>query len=59
MRIESRVLAKTQLTEVLTSSNNTLHSDGTSKFGHKFQSYQVNTEDGSISLGLEVSNLHG
>ena len=35
--IESRALAKTQLTDALTSnSNNTLHSDGTTKFGHKY-----------------------
>ena len=53
--IESRALAKTQLTDALTSnSNNTLHSDGTTKFGHKYQSYQVATDAGSLTLGLEV-----
>ena len=57
MRIEGRALAKMQLTEAFTScSNNTLHSDGTTKFGHKFQCYQVTTQDSSLSLGLEVRN---
>lgn len=55
--IESRSLAQTQIAEVLTtSSNNTLHSDGTTKFGHKYQAYQVSTEEGSLTLGLQVSN---
>ena len=53
--IESRSLSHLQLAEVLTTtSNNTLHSDGTTKFNHKFQSYQVATEEGAVSLGLQV-----
>lgn len=55
--IESRSLAHIQLAEALTTTtNNTLHSDGTSKFGHKYQSYQVATEEGSLTLGLQVSH---
>jgi hypothetical protein len=49
--IESRSLAHTQIAEALTTtSNNTLHSDGTTKFGHKYQSYQVSTKDGPLTL---------
>ena len=56
--IESRSIAHTQIAETLiTSSNNTLHSDGTTKFGHKYQSYQVSTEEGSLTLGLQVRTL--
>jgi hypothetical protein len=55
--IESRFLSHTQLAEALTtSSHNTLHSDGTTKFGHKYQSFQVTTRDASLTLGLQVSN---
>ena len=55
--IESRSLAHTQIADVLTAStNNTLHSDGTTKYGHKYQSYQVSTENGSLTLGLQVLN---
>ena len=54
--IESRSLAHTQIAEVLTkTSENTLHSDGTTKQGHKYQSYQVTTQDGPLTLGLQVS----
>ena len=58
MLVESRSLAHLQLAEALTiTSDNTLHSDGTTKFGHKYQSYQVTTEEGSLTLGLQVSNM--
>ena len=57
--IESRSLSHLQLAEALnTMSNNTLHSDGTTKFNHKYQSYQVVTEVGSLSLGLQVCGRH-
>lgn len=53
--IESRSIAHTQIAEALTTTtNNCLHSDGTTKFGHKYQSYQVTTKDGPLSLGLQV-----
>ena len=53
--IESRTLSHLQLAEILnTTSNNTLHSDGTTKFNHKYQCYQVATEEGSLTLGLQV-----
>ena len=53
--IESRSLSHLQLAEILnTTSNNTLHSDGTTKFNHKYLSYQVATEEGSLTLGLQV-----
>jgi len=35
-----------------TQDNVTLHSDGTSKFGEHYGSYQISTEHGSYSLGL-------
>ena len=56
--IESRSVAQTQLAEILTTpelSNNTLHSDATTKYGHKYQTFQVNTQDGPLTLGLQVS----
>ena len=53
--IESRSLAHMQIAETLTTAaNNCLHSDGTTKFGHKYQSYQVTTKDGPLTLGLQV-----
>ena len=56
MLIESRSLAQMQLAECLVQApHSTLHSDGTTKFGHKYISYQVSTEEGSLSLGLQVS----
>ena len=56
MMIESRSLAHMQLAETLVQApNSTLHSDGTTKFGHKYISYQVSTAEGSLSLGLQVS----
>ena len=55
MLIESRSLCQIQVAEALTdSTHNTLHSDGTSKFGHKYTSFQVSTLEGSLSLGLQV-----
>ena len=33
-------------------SDHTLHSDGTTKFGRKFQSYQIGTTDKTLSIGL-------
>ena len=54
--IESRSLAHMQLAETLThASNSTLHSDGTTKFGHKYTSYQMSTTEGALTLGLQVS----
>ena len=59
MLIESRSLCQIQLVEALTdSSYNTLHSDGTSKFGHKYTGFQVTTLEGSLSLGLKVGSIH-
>ena len=53
MMIEARALSQMQLAEVLTQENdNTLHTDGTTKFGHKYSSYQVSTKDTTYSLGL-------
>ena len=51
--IESRSLCQIQVAEALTdSTHNTLHSAGTSKFGHKYTSFQVSTLEGSLSLGF-------
>ena len=50
---EGRALSQIQLAEELVkSANNTLHTDGTSKFGHKFLGYQVETETQSFTLGI-------
>ncbi len=56
MLIESRAVAHVQLAEELSTipiNPHTLHSDGTTKFGHKYVGYQVSTENNqSYSLGL-------
>ena len=55
MIIESQSLAYVQLADVLTQTEyNTLHTDGTSKFGHKYTSFQATTTEGSYSLGMQV-----
>ena len=60
MLIESRSLCQIQLAEALTDSTyNTLHSDGTSKFGHKYTGFQVSTLEGSHSRGLQVGPIKG
>ena len=42
-----------QLAEVLTQEDyHTLHSDGTTKFGHKYLAYQVSTEHETYTLGM-------
>eukprot|EP00117_Sycon_ciliatum_P036187 scpid41604/ scgid27282/ len=53
MYIEGASLAQSQLCEVLSSSENvTLHSDGTTKFGQKYLSFQVGVGDDMYSLGM-------
>ena len=53
MLVEARALSHMQLAEVLDeSTDNTLHSDGTTKFGHKFSGYQLSTTEDSYSLCL-------
>ena len=50
---EMKCLAYEQLSDELSTENNiTLHSDGTSKFGQHFGSYQLSTESSMYSLGL-------
>ena len=50
---EMKCLAYEQLSdELITENNITLHSDGTSKFGQHFGSYQLSTESSMYSLGL-------
>ena len=52
--IEARALSQLQLAEQLTTTEcTTLHSDGTSKFGHHYMGYQVSTEKGTFTLGLQ------
>ena len=59
MLIESRSLAHVQLADVLTKTeHNTLHADGTSKFGHIYTSFQVTTTESSYSLGMQVHTCH-
>ena len=56
MIVESRSLAQMQVAETLLQAPNaTLHTDGTSKFGHKYMSYQVSTTEGSLTLGIQVN----
>ena len=53
MLIEARALSQMQLAEVLTQEDHhTLHSDGTTKFGHKYLGYQVSTVYDTYTLGM-------
>ena len=53
MLVEMKSIAYDQISEQISSQDNvTLHSDGTSKFGEHYGSYQISTEDSSYSLGL-------
>ena len=55
MLLEARALSQIQLAETLSvTENNTLHSDGTTKFGHKYGSYQISTSDKALTLGVQV-----
>lgn len=55
MLLESRALSQVQLAETLANTEyNTLHSDGTTKFGQKYCGYQVSTAETSLTLGLQV-----
>jgi len=53
MLIQARALSQMQLAEVLTQEDyHTLHSDGTTKFGHKYLAYQVTIEHETYTLGM-------
>ena len=55
MLLEARALSQIQLAEILSATeNNTLHSDGTTKFGQKYTSYQISTNDKALTLGVQV-----
>ena len=55
MLLESRTLSQIQLAHTLTETEyNTLHSDGTIKFGHKYCGYQISTAERSLTLGIQV-----
>ena len=55
MLLESRTLSQIQLAQTLTDTEfDTLHSDGTTKFGHKYCGYQISTAERSLTLGLQV-----
>ena len=51
---EAHAVAQRQLTEILTQEgqHNVLHTDGTSKFGHKYAGYQIATEQDTYTLGI-------
>ena len=50
---EGRAVSHMQITEELACSSNTsLHSDGTTKFGHKYLGYQVATEERYFTVGI-------
>ena len=53
MLAESLVVAQAQLAEKLvTSQYNTLHSDGTTKFGEHYSGVEVSTETGTYTVGI-------
>ena len=53
MLIEARALSQMQLAEVLTQEDHhTLHSDGTTKFGHTYLGYQGSTVHNTCTLGM-------
>ena len=56
MMIESLTVAQAQLGEKLTEDHEsdffTLHTDGTTKHGEHFGTYDITTEDGTYHLGL-------
>ena len=53
MLIEARALSQMQLAEVLTQEDHhTLHSNGTTKFGHKCLGYQASTVHDTYTLGM-------
>ena len=53
MLAESLVVAQAQLAEKLvTSEHNTLHSDGTTKFGAHYGAVEVSTESGTYTIGI-------
>lgn len=51
--MEARTVSHVQLAEQMPGEQfTTLHTDGTTKFGHKYGSYQVSTETSCYTLGL-------
>ena len=55
MLLERHCLSQIQLAHTLMDTEyNTLHSDGTTKFGHKYCGYQISTAEKSLTLGLQV-----
>lgn len=53
MLVEARTVSHVQLAEQMPGEQfTTLHTDGTTKFGHKYGSYQVSTETSCYTLGL-------
>ena len=53
MLVEMKCLAYDQISEEMSNQENvTLHSDGTSKFGEHYGSYQISTAHSAYSLGL-------
>ena len=53
MLAESLVVAQAQLAEKLvTSHHNTIHSDGTTKFGKHYGAVEISTEDGTYTVGI-------
>ncbi|CAC5395362.1 unnamed protein product [Mytilus coruscus] len=59
MLIEAKIIAQLQATEaMLSSKNNTLHTDGTKRDGREFGGLQIGTDSGQYSIGL-VEMLRG
>ena len=60
MVVEARSLAHLQLAEKLPACpTNTLHSDGTTKFGHKYGGFQVTSMDSSYTLCISDMKAGG
>lgn len=53
MLVEMKEISQMHAAEkISTDTHSTLHTDGTTKFGHKHSGYQVTTADGTFSLGI-------
>ena len=58
MLLESRALSQVQLAQTLANTEyNTLHSDGTTKYGQKYCGYQVSTAEMSLTLGYRYMSV--
>ena len=52
MIVEGRAVSLVQIGEAARHNNNTLHYDGTTKFGRKYGSFQLSTEDEQLTISV-------